>query len=105
MTFGTKGSTEDDEVFCDAGMDDIHGTHSTAGIVEHPFGAVRVKTDLGRWVGGGKVFDDVVCHEGGIAGCWGMGYGGLCEFMEAGRVEDVPPFLKEEYASQLMETL
>lgn len=37
VALGSDGSAEDDQVFGDTGMDDVHSAHGTACIVEHPF--------------------------------------------------------------------
>lgn len=42
VSLGTEGRTEDDEVFSNGCVNEVHGTHGTAGIVEHPFGGVGI---------------------------------------------------------------
>lgn len=42
MSLGTEGRTEDDEIFSNGCVDDVHGTHGTPSIVEHPFRRVGV---------------------------------------------------------------
>lgn len=93
MSLRAEGSTEDDEILGDAGVDDIHRTHGAPGVVEHPFGGVGVQSDLGGGVGGGEVLDDVVRHERGVVGFGGVGDGGLGQLVKVGRVKDVPPVL------------
>jgi len=59
---------KDDEVFGDAGMDNVHGTHGAAGVVEHPLVLVSVEAYVGGWVCGREVCDDVVDHAGWVVG-------------------------------------
>lgn len=74
-------------------MNDVHGTHGTPSVVEHPFTAVGVESDdVGR-VGFGEVGDDVVNHVVGVIRGWGGGDRCLREFMEVFRSENVPPML------------
>ena len=40
-----------DEVLGDGGVDDVHGAHGPAGVVEHPLGRVRVERDDGTRAG------------------------------------------------------
>lgn len=51
----TERRAKDDEVLGDARVDDVHRAHRAAGIVEHPFGAVRVDryARVGVGIGGG----------------------------------------------------
>ena len=51
VSFGAEWGAEYDEVFSDGGVDNIHGTHGTASVVEDPFGFVAVDADLGGGVG------------------------------------------------------
>ena len=44
---------KDDQVFGDACVDDVHGAHGAASIVEYPFLFVRVDPNLRGWVGCG----------------------------------------------------
>ena len=37
VALGTKWRAEDDEVLCDAGVDNVHGAHGATCIVEYPF--------------------------------------------------------------------
>ena len=58
----TKWRAKDDEVLGDARMDDVHRAHRAAGIVEHPFGAVRVDRYARVGIGGGEIGEDVRDH-------------------------------------------
>ena len=49
----TEWGAKDDEVLGDARVDDVHRAHRAAGIVEHPFGAVRVDRYPRVGIGGG----------------------------------------------------
>ena len=93
VSFGTDRSTEDDQVFGDTGMDDVHGTHGTASVIEHPFLGVGVESDDAGWVGFGEVGDDVVDHVIGVIGRWCGGDCFLGEFVKVFRGEDIPPVL------------
>lgn len=42
MSLGAEGRTKDDEIFSNGRVNDVHGTHSTPSVVEHPFGGVGV---------------------------------------------------------------
>jgi hypothetical protein len=55
----TERRAEDDKVLGDARVDDVHRAHRAAGIVEHPFGAVRVDGYARVGIGGGEIGDDV----------------------------------------------
>ena len=68
MSLGSKWRAKDDEIFSDAGMNDVHGTHGTACIVEDPFILVRVESYLFGWISKCEVRDDVVNHSGGVVG-------------------------------------
>lgn len=52
MTFCTQRRAKDDEILCDAGVDDEHHSHSAACVVPGPFRCIR---DVGqeRRVGSG----------------------------------------------------
>ena len=93
VSFSTDRSTEDDQVLGNTGMDDVHGTHSTASVVEHPFLGVGVESDDAGGVGFGEVGDDVVNHVICVIGSWCGGDGFLGEFVEVFRSEDIPPVL------------
>ena len=45
VSFGTEGCSGDDEVFGNGGVNDVHGAHCAAGIVEYPFFGVWVERD------------------------------------------------------------
>ena len=66
VALGAKGCTEDDEVFGNAGMDDIHGTHGTTCIVEHPFTLVGIESNFLRRIGKGEVLNDVGDHSSSV---------------------------------------
>lgn len=83
--------SEDDQVLGDARVDDIHRAHCAAGVVEHPFGRVRVERDLRRWVGSGEVCDDVGYHARSVV--WRGCNGCLRKFVDRGWVEDIPSVL------------
>lgn len=42
VPFGAQRRSENEYVLCNTGVDDIHSAHSTASIVEDPFGFVGV---------------------------------------------------------------
>lgn len=86
--------TKDDEVLGDARVDDVHRAHRAAGIVEHPFGAVRVDRYACVGVGGGQIGEDVRDHAGCVVG--GRGESGELQLVEMDRVENVPSILAVE---------
>lgn len=63
VTLRTEWRAKDDEVLCDARVDDVHRAHRAAGIVEHPFGAVRVDRYARVGIGGSKIGEDVRDHS------------------------------------------
>ena len=93
MSFSANRCTEHDQVFGDTGMDDVHGTHGTASVVEHPFLGVGVESDDAGGVGFGEVGDDVVDHVIGVIGRWCGGDRFLGEFVEVFGGEDIPSVL------------
>ena len=93
VTFSANGGTEDDQVFGDTGMNDVHGTHGTSGVVKHPFLGVGVESDDAGGVGFSEVGDDVVDHVICVIGSWCGGDRFLGEFVEVFRGEDIPPVL------------
>lgn len=78
MAFCADGGAEDDEVLSNAGMNDVHGAHSAASVIEHPFGWVMIQSNLSRRVRGSEVLDDIVRHERGIVRLGGMCNRSLC---------------------------
>lgn len=91
VPFRPEGSTEDDEVFGDTRVDDVHCPHGSAGVVENPFTRVEVKSNIGGGVRRGKVGGNVLDHTGEVVGMGGDG--GLGELVEVVRVEDIPSVL------------
>ena len=61
VPFRSQGSAEDDEVFGDAGVDDVHGAHGASGIVKHPF-FVGVEVYLVVRVCFGEIGHNVLDH-------------------------------------------
>ena len=58
----TEWRAKDDEVLGDARVDDVHRAHRAAGIVEDPFGAVRVERYARVGIGAGEIGEDVRDH-------------------------------------------
>ena len=81
VSLSTEGCTENDEVFSNGCMDDVHGTHGTPSIIEHPFRRVGVERNLiGRLREGRReVRKNVLNHAFGIVG--GCSNGVSCKFM------------------------
>ena len=59
VAFRANRGAEDDEIFSDASVDDVHGTHSTTRVVKHPFGGVGIQGNDRRRVLRSEVGDDV----------------------------------------------
>jgi len=77
--------TEDDQVLGDGGMDDIHGAHGTAGVVEHP---LLIVVDVGGGLGPVRQLVDNVLDDG--AGVVAVGLdAALGQVVEVVRLEDV----------------
>ena len=91
VALGADGGAEDDEVLGDAGVDNVHATHGTAGIVEHPLGRVGVDGNDAWGVLSREVGDDV--GNDGVDVIWVFVYGCLCQVTEVFRREDIPPVL------------
>lgn len=68
VALGAKWRPEDDEVLCDAGVDNIHGAHGATCVAEHPLGAVGVYGDARGRVGRCEVREDVRYHAGCVVG-------------------------------------
>ena len=68
VSFSAKRGAEDDEIFSNAGMNDVHGPHGSACIVEDPFILVGVESNFLRGICQSEVGNDVVDHSGGIVG-------------------------------------
>lgn len=83
VTLCAERRSENDEVLGDGGVDDVHGAHGAAGVVEDPF-FVGVYV---MGVGLGEVRGDVVDYGAGVVAVGGDG--GLGEGVERGGVEDV----------------
>ena len=93
VSFGAEWGAEYDEVFSDGGVDDVHGTHGTASVVEHPFLGVGVESDDAGGVGFGEVGNDVVDHVICVIGSCCGGDRFLGEFVKVFGGEDIPPVL------------
>lgn len=94
VSFCTERGAEDDEILCDRGMNDVHGTHGTAGVVEHPFFLVGVDGDfVGRLrVSLREVCDNMV-DDGWHVVLRRSSNGVLRDRMQELRGEDIPPIL------------
>jgi hypothetical protein len=104
MALRTERRAEEDEVLRDAGVDDVHGAHGAAGVVQDPVvlvmmrdrrrGVVNVKMDAARHsgVGGGEVCEDMREHSVGVVGIERDGL--LGDGMKLDRVKDIPPMLR-----------
>jgi hypothetical protein len=68
VSLSAKGCAEDDEIFCNAGMNDIHGTHGTACIVKNPFILVGIESYFLRRICKCEIRNDVVDHSSGVVG-------------------------------------
>lgn len=68
VTFRAKRCTEDNEVFGNAGVDDVHGAHGSPSVVEHPLLLVRVDCYLSGGICRGEVRDNVVNHSTKVVG-------------------------------------
>ena len=86
VSLGTEGRTKYNEIFGDGRVNDVHGSHGTASIVEHPFRGISVQRNLiGRLrKGRGKVGNNVLDHALRVVGRCGNGIS--CEFMQERRV-------------------
>lgn len=93
VALGAQGCAEDDEVLGDAGVDDVHATHGTAGIVEHPLGRVGVDGNDAWGVLSREIGDDV--GNDGVDVIRVFVYGCLCQLMEVFGREDIPPVLRK----------
>jgi hypothetical protein len=82
---------KDDEVLGDARVDDVHRAHRAAGVVEDPFGAVRVERYARARIAGGEIAQDVRDHAGCVVGRGGER--GELQLVEMHWVEDVPSVL------------
>jgi hypothetical protein len=91
VSLRTEWRAKDDEVLCDARVDDVHRAHRAAGIVEHPFGAVRVDRYARVGIGGGKIGEDVRDHAWCVVGR--RGERGELQLVEMDRVENIPSIL------------
>ena len=85
---------KDDEVLRDARVDHVHRAHRAPGVVEDPFGAVRVERHAARAarVGRGEIGEDVRDHAGRVVGR--RGEGGQLQLVQVDRIKDVPSILK-----------
>lgn len=79
------GLTEDDQVLGDGGVDDVHGTHGTTSVVEHP---LLIVVDVGRnAVALVQLVDNVLDNGLGVAA---MGAdGALGQIVKVLGIEDV----------------
>ena len=91
VTLRAEWRAKDDEVLGDARVDDVHRAHRTAGVVEHPFGAVRVERHVRVGVGGGEIGEDVRDHARCVVGRYGER--GELQLVEMDRVENIPSIL------------
>lgn len=81
MALCSNRRAEHDKVLGDAGVDNVHGTHRAARVVEHPLLRVWVECYLCGGVGLCEVGDDVRGHESGIIGCGRGSDRGLGKFV------------------------
>jgi len=84
---------KDNEIFGDAGMDDVHCAHRAARVIEHPLSRVDVDFDSVGRVGEREVGDNVLDHAGSVGGRRRGRDGRLRELVQFGRVEDIPSVL------------
>lgn len=71
VTLSANRGTEEDEVFGDRSVDDVHAAHCTTGVVKHPLGfdAEVVLVDVRRRLGIRlEIVENIVKDGGGIAG-------------------------------------
>ena len=88
VSLGSKWRTEDNKVFCDARVDDVHRAHGTTSIVKDPLAGVRINLNLCCWIRGCKVRNNMLDHSRRII--WGGRNGVFREFMKLGGVEHIP---------------
>ena len=91
MSLSTQWSSENDEIFRDTRMDDVHCTHCTPRIVKYPFRVVCVYTHYGRGIALRQVRDDVGYYSCRIVGRGGNGSVG--ELVKEDGVKGIPPVL------------
>lgn len=84
--------SEDNEILGYGGVNDVHGAHGPAGVVEHPFVLVCVEGDLRGGEGGREIGQDVRDHASGVVVRVG-GDGFIGELVQKLRVEDKPSLL------------
>lgn len=94
MTFRAQGCTENDEVFGDTCVDDVHRAHGTTSIAEDPLVRIGVDINLGCWVCSCKIRDDMLDHSCCVI--WGGSNSVFCKCMDVGGVEDIPTVLGVE---------
>ena len=63
VTFCTQGRTEDNEVFGNACMDDIHSAYSSASVAENPLREVGVELNLCCGIRSCEVCYDMLDHS------------------------------------------
>ena len=68
MSLRAQRRPKNNKILRNARVDDVHRTHRSTRIVEHPFGRVWIEPDLGVWVREGEVGEDVLDHAGGGVG-------------------------------------
>lgn len=90
VTLGSNGSSEEDQVLGDGSMNDVHASHSTTGIVKHPFGfgTEMILVEIGGCFGVSTELEKNVVKDGaGIA--WVLGNSGGGDLVDLLAVEDV----------------
>ena len=91
MALRTERRAKDDEILCDARVYDIHRAHRATGVIEYPFGAVRVDRYARVGVGGGQIGEDVRDHAWCVVGR--CGERGELQLVEIDRVKYIPSVL------------
>lgn len=65
VSFGSKWCTEDNKVFCDARVDDVHRAHGASSIIEYPV-LMGIKAYFIVRVCFCEIRDDMRDHAGGV---------------------------------------
>ena len=92
MTFRTERRAKDDKILGDTGMDNIHSSHSTSGVVKNPF-LLEVEVNIRRGVRLGEVGYNMVDHP--LCVIWGSCDSWLGYFAEDVEVENIKIFLHD----------
>ena len=93
VSFRAQRRAENDDVLRDTRVDNVHRTHGTACVVEHPLRRVRVQRDARVRVCLREVLRDVVDHEVDVVRVGRRGDRGLRELVQALGVEVVEAVL------------